>query len=95
MKKFLILLFLTFILIFYLYTHHLSFRLIRQIAEMEEEKKLLAEQLEQYKILMAKAYSYSIIEAKALAVGLTFPTPECLKMNYDLFHNLDLIGAPK
>jgi len=50
----------------------------RQIADMEEEKKLLTEQLEQSKIDAAKAFCYSAIEAKALALGLTFSTPDSL-----------------
>ncbi|MEO0092772.1 MAG: hypothetical protein ABIK93_05420 [candidate division WOR-3 bacterium] len=76
MKKFLLLISLALIPILYLCTHNTSFRLTRQIAEMEEEKKLLTEQLEQNKIRLTKAFSYTVIEAKALAIGLTFPTPD-------------------
>lgn len=57
----------------------------RQIADMEEEKKLLTEQLEQSKIDAAKAYCFPAIEAKALALGLIFPTADSLnKSNLSL-----------
>ena len=78
MKKFLILIFFASIPILYLCAHNTSFRLTRQIADMEEEKKLLTEQLEQSKIDAAKAFCYPAIEAKALAIGLTFPVTDSL-----------------
>jgi hypothetical protein len=78
MKKVLLLLFFASIPILYLCEHNLSFQMTRQIADMEEEKKLLTEQLEQNKIDAAKAFCYPAIEAKAVALGLTFPKPDSL-----------------
>jgi len=78
MKKFLFLTFFASIPVLYLCAHNASFRLTRQIADMEEEKKLLTEQLEQNKVLLAKVFAYPAIEAKALTIGLTFPNQETL-----------------
>lgn len=78
MRKFLFLIFFASILILYLCAHTISFHLTRQIADMEEEKKLLIEQLEQNKALLAKTFSYPAIEAKALTIGLTFPSSDSL-----------------
>ncbi len=50
----------------------------RQIADLEEGKKLMNEQLEQLKIDATKAYSYLTIEAKAMGIGLSFPSSETL-----------------
>jgi hypothetical protein len=78
MKKVLLLIFFGSIPILYLCAHNRSFRMTRQIADMEEEKKLLTEQFQQSKIDAAKAFCYPAIEAKALALGMTFPTLESL-----------------
>lgn len=76
MKKLLIIFFIASIPILYLYEHNCSFRMTRQIADMEEEKKLLTEQLEQSKIEAAKAFCFPSIEAKALALNLAYPVPD-------------------
>ena len=78
MKKVVVLIFFSSIPILYLCTHNFSFRMTRQITDMEEEIKMLTEQLEQYKIEAAKALSYSAMETKALGLGLTFTTVESL-----------------
>ncbi|MFB0509081.1 MAG: hypothetical protein ACETVX_01145 [bacterium] len=85
MKKILILIFLASIPILYLCAHNRSFRMTRQITDLEEEKKLLGEQLEQLRIEAAKAYSYSTIETKAIALGLTFtPTDSSNRLSENL-----------
>ena len=85
MKKAIILIFITSLPILYLCTHYLSFRMTRQISEMEEEKKLLIENLEQYKIEAAKVFCYPVIEKKALGLGLTFIKPDSTnKFNMNL-----------